>query len=220
MSKIIRGLLLGAGLAAAVPAVLLLAPDRGVRAADHLDPPARTDPAVDMTPDKAADITDIYAWHTASDLIIAFNFAGPQAITLPAVYDRNVLYTLNVSTDGSLTAPAFPIRFRFGTDPAGNVGIRLENVPGVGTIEGPVETTLSRNGVLIRAGLYDDPFFFDLQGFKTTQSTGTLSFDKNRNFFAGQNLTAVVFQIPRTALGAGVQKIRIWADTSRFGGQL
>ncbi|MDB5662938.1 MAG: hypothetical protein JWN59_1276, partial [Sphingomonas bacterium] len=28
MSKIIRGLLLGAGLAAAVPAVLLLAPDR------------------------------------------------------------------------------------------------------------------------------------------------------------------------------------------------
>ncbi len=216
-----KGKYLGGGLAAllAIPLIVAVA-DRGGFAADHLDPPARTDAAVDPTPDRAADITDIYAWHTADNLIIAFNFAGPQATNLPAVYDRNVLYTLNISTSDSVTNPAFPIRFRFGTDAAGNVGIRLENVPGVGTIEGPVETTLSRNGVQIRAGLYDDPFFFDLQGFKQTQSTGTLSFDNKRNFFAGQNLTGVVLQIPRALLGTNVQKVRIWGDTARFGGQI
>lgn len=213
--------LLGGGLAAllAIPLIVAVA-DRGSVAADHLDPPARTDPAVDATPDKAADIADIYAWHTASDLIVAFTFAGPQATNLPATYDRNILYTLNISTSDAVSNPAFPIRFRFGTDAAGNVGVRAENVPGAGTLEGPVETTLTRNGVQMRAGLYDDPFFFDLQGFRTTQSTGTLSFDKNRNFFAGQNLTAVVFQIPRSALGANVQKVRIWGDTARFGGQI
>lgn len=213
--------LMGGGIAAllAIPLVFVAA-DRGVFAADHLDPPARTDPAVDATPDRAADIADIYAWHTDSDLIMALTFAGPNAANQPGTYDRDVLYTINVSTNDSLTNPAFPIRFRFGRDAAGNAGIRLENVPGVGTIEGPVETTLSRNGALIRAGVYDDPFFFDLQGFRTTQSTGTLSFDKNRNFFNGQNDTAVVLQIPRSALGANVQKIRIWTETARFGGQL
>ena len=47
-----------AGLLAAATA--FWASDWTVLAADHLDPPARTDPAVDATPDKAADIADVY----------------------------------------------------------------------------------------------------------------------------------------------------------------
>ncbi|NJO13780.1 MAG: DUF4331 domain-containing protein [Rhizobiales bacterium] len=91
---------------------------------------------------------------------------------------------------------------------------------GDGDLTGPVETTLTRDGVRVRAGLFDDPFFFDLQGFRETQSTGTLSFRNNRDFFAGTNLTAVVIEIPRSRLANGTNPLDIWAETARLGGQL
>jgi len=219
------GLLAAGTLAIAVPA-FIVATDRGVIAADHLDPPARTDPDVDMTPDKAADIADIYTWNTGTDadakLVVAMTFAGPQASNLPATYDRDVLYTINISNDGNPSTTEFPIEIRFGKN--GNLtGVQLKNVPGTtAPIEGPVETDLTRdNGAIkVRAGLFDDPFFFDLQGFRTTRSTGTLSFDKNRNFFAGQNLTAVVIEVPRSAAVNGTNPVTIWGTTARFGGQI
>ncbi|WP_176943650.1 DUF4331 family protein [Sphingomonas sp. YR710] len=191
-----------------------------MRAADHLDPPARTDPAVDLTPDKAADITDVYAWHTDTSLIIALNFAGPQATNLPGAYDRDVLYTINISNDANPTTSEFPIEIRFGQDGT-STGVQIKGAPGTtGPIVGPVETDLQKDGVLAHAGLLDDPFFFDLQGFRATKSTGKLSFDNTRNFFAGQNLTSVVLQIPRAAVENGTNPIRIWATSARFGGQL
>lgn len=202
-----------------VGAASLLAVDRGVFAADHLDPPARTDPAVDTTPDIAADIADVYAWHTADNLIIATTFAGPQATTLPASFDRDVLLTINISNDSVPFTPEHVIDIRFGQNGAAS-GVRFSGVPGTtGPIVGPVETDLRQGNVTVRAGLFDDPFFFDLQGFRATRSTGNLSFVSSRNFFAGQNLTAVVLQIPRSAVENGNNEIRIWSTTARFGGQ-
>jgi len=52
-SKVLPVALGGLALAAAAA---LFAPGVGIIAADHLDPPSRTDPAVDSTPDRAADI--------------------------------------------------------------------------------------------------------------------------------------------------------------------
>ena len=208
----LAGLLAAAGLS-------FWALDWNVQAADHLDPPARTDPAVDSTPDTAADIADVYVWHTADNLIVALTFAGPQAGTLPARYDRDVLYTLNISNAGFPTDAEVQIRFRFGQD-GPNSGIEVSGLPdGAGPLVGPVEQTLSRNGILVRAGLYDDPFFFDLEGFRATRSTGTLAFDKNRSFFTGQNDTAVVFQIPLNRV-SGNGQLNIWATSARFGGQM
>jgi len=207
----------GIGLAAAAA---LVAPTIAAWSADHLDPPARTDPAVDSTPDKPADIADIYAWHTDTSVIVALTFAGPQATTLPATYDRNVNYQINISNRGSRTDTEIPIEVRFGQAGANQFGVQVSGLPGVtGVISGPVETDLFKDGVKVRAGLFDDPFFFDLQGFKDTRSSGTLMFDKNRNFFAGQNLTAVVIEIPKNRIDTGAL-VDIWAATSRFGGQL
>ncbi|CAM3195018.1 DUF4331 domain-containing protein [Sphingomonas antarctica] len=206
----------------AVSAALFM-PNDFLRAADHLDPPTRTDAAFDTTPDKPADIADVYAWHTATSLIIAMTFAGPQAKTAPATYDRDVLYTINISNASPRTTPTFPITVRFGADPSApnQFGVQFTGLPGVtGTITGPVETTLVKDGVTVRAGLFDDPFFFDLQGFRTTSSTGTFAFDKNRDFFAGQNDTAIVIEIPRSRIENGTNRIGIWGTTARFGGQL
>ena len=194
--------------------------DWRARAADHLDPPARTDPAVDSTPDKAADIADVYVWQTAdNNLVIAMTFAGPQGTTLPATYDRDMLYTINISNAGLPTDAEVQIRFRFGKDGA-STGVEVSGLPDGGApLVGPVEQTLTRGAILVRAGLYDDPFFFDLQGFKDSRSTGTLAFDKSRNFFAGQNLTAMVIQLPAGLVSKG-DVLNIWATTARFGGQI
>lgn len=216
-------LLAGGGALLSIP-LAFMAAETFAPAADHLDPPTRTDPAMDTTPDRPADIADIYAWHTDTKLIIAMTFAGPQATTAPATYDRDVLYTVNIANGADKTVSTIPVTVRFGRDNAANgsqFGVQIAGLPGVtGTLSGPVETNLSKDGVTARAGLFDDPFFFDLQGFRTTTSTGTLSFDKNRNFFAGQNLTAVVLEIPRDRIANGTNPIGIWGTTARFGGQL
>lgn len=201
-------------------AAILFAPGVGIIAADHLDPPARTDPAMDSTPDRAADIADIYAWHTDTSVVFALTFSGPQATNQPATYDPNVLYSINVSNTAPRTTTDIPIQFRFGTGAMNQFGIRVTGLPGVtGAIEGSVETTLEKDGVKVRAGLFDDPFFFDLQGFRDTLNTGTLSFRSNRDFFAGQNLTAVVIEIPKDRIETGMP-LDVWGATARFGGQL
>ena len=207
-----------AGLLAAATA--FWATDWTVLAADHLDPPARTDPAVDSTPDKAADIADVYMWHTDTDVVIAVTFAGPSSATLPATYDRDVLFTINISNAGLPTDPEIQVRFRFGQDANGNWGIQLTGLPDApDPLVGAVEQTLTRNGMLIRAGLYDDPFFFDLQGFRDTKSTGNLSIRNDRNFFAGLNDTAIVLQFP-IPLVKGTAPLNVWVTTARFGGQI
>ena len=192
---------------------------RGVDAADHLDSPTRTDPAFDATPDRPADIADIYAWHTPTDIIVALTFAGPNPANQAGTYDRDVLYAINISNDGDATTTEFPIRFRFGFD-GNRPGILVTGLPGGATVQGPVEQVLSVNGMLVKAGLFDDPFYFDLQGFRETRSTGTLRFNNQRDFFAGQNDTAVVIQIPRALVQNGNQLIQVWSAASRFGGNL
>jgi len=208
-----------AGLLSAA-ALALTTTERQAIAADHLDPPNRTDPAFDTTPDRSADIADIYAWHTADNLIMALTFAGPNPGSLPATYDRDILYTINISNAGSPTDAEVSIRFRFGQD-GEKYGVEISGLPDGGApLVGPVEQTLTRNGILARAGLYDDPFFFDLQGFRETRSTGTLSFVSSRSFFTGQNDTAMVLQIPRRLVENGSNQINIWVTSARIGGQL
>ena len=203
----------------ALVSATLWASDWPVRAADHFDPPARTDPAVAARADRAADIADIYTWQTADSVVIVLTFAGPQSANLPATYDSDVFYTINISNADLPTDAEIQIRFKFGKD-GQNVGVQVDGLPdGAGPLIGPVEQTLSRNGILVRAGLYDDPFFFDLQGFKDSKATGNLSISKDRNFFNGQNDTAMVIQIPTAMLNKGVP-LNMWATTARFAGQL
>ena len=217
-----RNIGLPVGLAVAAIAAAAITPSQITQAADHLDPPSRTDPAVDPTPDRPADIADVYAWHTAESVVIAVTFSGPQPTNLAASYDRDVLYTVNISNAGARTDAEIPIQIRFGPGSGANeFGVQVTGLPGVtGALVGPVESNLSSNGVTFRAGLFDDPFFFDLVGFRQTVSTGTLAFNNQRNFFAGQNLTAVVMEIPRSRIENGATPIDIWATTARFGGQL
>lgn len=210
---------LAAGLVVGGIGTLALLPGESGQSADHLDPPARTNPDVDSTPDAAADMGDVYAWAEDDNLNLVMTFAGPAPVDEAAVYDRDVLYEFFVSTDGDPLNSEAVIDVRFGRDGADNVGVQARGIPGAGTIAGPVETELSQNGVRLQAGLFDDPFFFDSQGFRETVMTGTIRFDNERDFFANANITAIVVQIPLANLNAS-GNIAVWGATSRFGGQL
>ncbi len=191
---------------------------RSLEAADHLDSPARTDPAVDPSPDKAADIADVYVFFDATNYVIAMTFAGPQSTALPASYDRNVLYTINLSNAGDRTDSEYRFEVRYGKDASGNDGVQFTGLPGTsGPVSGPVEQNLDAgNGVLVRSGLVDDPFFFDLVGFRASRAMGSLQFNNQRNFFAGQNITSIVIQIPRSLVENGDHPLDVWATSSRL----
>ena len=66
------------------------------------------------------------------------------------------------------------------------------------------------------AGPRDDPFFFDLDGFRETVETGTLAFDNMRDSFAGYDITAVVLEMSIDAVASGSDNVAIWVTTGRM----
>jgi hypothetical protein len=222
--------LLGAGTVGAGLAALLLVPGQLSQSADHFDPPLRTDlrPEIDPTPDRLADIADVFAFYDETNVYLAVTVHTRDATIaspLTDIYDPNVLYGLNISTGRLASDAEVAIRFRFGTPVNGTgYGVKFENLPGLNGSEliCPVEALNCQRAVqggTVRAyaGLRDDPFFFDLQGFRDTVRTGNLAFQR-RDFFAGKNILSVVLQIPRASLNA--DRIGVWATSARFGGQL
>lgn len=181
-----------------------------VDAADHLDAPAGG------IEDRPVDIGDLYAWHTdAGNLVMIVTFSGYANPAVPPQFDPDVLYAFHVDTSGDAVAD-FDVLARFGQNAAGDWGVRFEGIPGeAAALEGPVEDVLMGDGgAMAYAGVHDDPFFFDLDGFRETVMTGTLSFMASRDFAAAQNTAALVVEVPLAALGAS-GAINVWATSGR-----
>ncbi|MEL6180545.1 MAG: DUF4331 family protein [Myxococcota bacterium] len=178
-------------------------------AADHADPPDR------VAVGNSADISDIYAWHGGDTVKVILTFAGPVPPIAEGsdvgTYDPDVMYGIHIDEDAD-NAADHDIWVRFGQNAAGDWGIQVEGLPGTTEpVVGAVETTLETDGTMVFAGLRDDPFFFDLQGFMDTVANGTLAFDAERDFFAGQNITAIVLEFPQSELGSTT--FGVWATT-------
>jgi hypothetical protein len=180
-----------------------------LRAADHADAPL-------TTKDASADITDVYAWHDDTSLTVAFGFAGLSEAGAPAQYDAGVLYTVHIDNNGD-DAPDHDVLVRFGQNGAGEWGVRVQDLPGVADpVIGPVETTIEADlGLRVFAGLRDDAFFFDLDGFRATLMTGELMFDATNDTFAGTNITAVVLEMSIDAVAGGSDEVSVWVSTGR-----
>lgn len=187
------------------------------KAADHLDPPART---TGEGADVASDIADIFVWNDATTVKIVMTTAGPQVAGVPPTFDKDVLYQLHISNTGDPTASPFTIMIRYGKDASGNWGVQFSGIPGSsGPVSGPVQTMLTDGAVVkAEAGLFTDPFFFDLEGFNDTKNTGILSIRNDRNFFAGKNDTSFVIEFPRSAIENGTKPINVWGETGRITG--
>lgn len=214
MSRRIAGLLAGLVLAAAAP--------RG-DAADHADAPAsKLDPS--------ADITDVFVFRKdPGKLVGVIAFGGTPAPNVrvdgpTGRFDPDVVFTYNIDTDRD-SQPDIQIHVRFGTNGAGQTGIEIENLPGAGYryVFGPVEqVNTTPNGLRFFAGLRDDPFFFDFEGFRATLNTfgtppnGSLQFDNTRDSFAYRNITAIVFEMDEASATRGSSEIWVWATSGRL----
>jgi hypothetical protein len=180
-------------------------------AADHAEAPG-------TKADPAADIADVYAWHDGGDLVTVVTFDGLKTPSpgQSGTFQEGIVYTLNIDNDGDYVSD-IRVDSRFVTDRNGNRGIWVDRLPGTnGPVVGFVESAIKVGGrERVFAGLIDDPFFFDLEGFRTTLATGALSFDPNRDSFAGLNVTAIVLRMDLAAALDGGSTLNLWATTAR-----
>lgn len=197
-----------------------------VEAADHLDPPARTNPMAGGT-DRNADIADVFAWYRgegdARTAVFALTFSGPNAPeadqNVPC--DPDVVYQIHIDNSGDTdgVTPTSTMEMRLGEDDLGNCFYRITGAPGAGSnpIVGAVGYQSHQGTADAYVGLRADAFFFDLVGFQTTLMTGTLSFADDRDFFDMKNTSAWVIEVPLVGVSPTDAPYRVWATTARFG---
>jgi hypothetical protein len=166
--------------------------------------------------DVAADIGDMYAFHGGERLTLILTFDGYKLRQDAPNYDADLLYGLHIDTNGD-SQPDHEIWARFGQNGAGDWAVKVEGVPGSdAAIIGMVgEVHEDSSGAQVFAGLVDDPFFFDLEGYKNTLMTGTLAFDPTYDFVAQKNTLALAVEFDHAALGS--TNIAVWATTGRRG---
>lgn len=170
-------------------------------AADHRDAPIATG-------DPAADINDIYAFMNPNDPneVILVNTVVPFA-NYNSRFSDAVEYNFHIDNGASDVV----VGCRF-LDQSNRVSCTGPN--GLAA-SGGIERTVVGSGMRVWAGLRDDPFFFDLQGYKETLMTGTLSFDSTRDSFAKLNVSAIVLEISLDGIAGGSQELQVWATTRR-----
>lgn len=196
-----------AAVALATTALMLARPQ--AQAADHVDAPG-------TTADAAADITDFFAWHEGDRVVAAIAFAGLDIPGSSGTYDDQILYGIHVDNDGDNEADQ-TVWARFGQDAGGEWGVKVEGIPGgQAEVIGPVGEVLDAGlGLRVFAGVRDDPFFFDLDGFQATLASGTLSFDPGNDTFANTNVTMLVVEMSIDGVAAGSTDLQLWATTGR-----
>ena len=228
---------------AAVAAVAVLALARVSSASDHQDTP-------EVELKQLNDINDVYAFpgSRADRIALVLTTASPitpaQSATIG--FDPNQLYQIKVDNTGDAVEDLV-LQFQFtGTGPnqqvvmygpvapaqAGGVNTRVAASP---ALSGPTNTALgSAAGIQLQAGLFDDPFWIDLEQFfkiipdrapvqgplstiRTQQATAFRN--PGIDYLRGFNALGIVVELPEDLLlpagAAADPKIGIWATTSR-----
>ncbi len=231
---------LAAGTIAAAVAVLLAqrAAPSTAGAADHLDAPGLTPPGGDAR----LDITDIYAFRApdnakSSVLIMNVNGlskAGTQAsfaTDIPSVAKtRRASYVFYVDNNGD-ARPDITIRTTFGKPDANGRQTLTVTRNGKAIATGTTATfgkasATRAGGVRVYAGMRDDPFFFDLQGFlnilSKTPGKSFLGCTGTRpDAFAGTNISSLAIELPSSMLTRdGKTAIGVWGVTMRGATQI
>lgn len=238
MSFKLKSWVKGLGLATAAVSVAVSV---AVMSADHAESPgADADPAGDL-----ADIFIFPSPEAANKMVGAITFGGrpaPRSRIDGSFYcDTNVLYTLNIDRANAAGAfdnvPDIKVFVRFARSNPDTCGVQLENVPGAGgTFSGSIEQVFSSpSGIRAFAGLRNDPFFFDAEGYNAMVASFAapgqsgdpvgafgLGTRPRRDSFAFRNVSAVVFEMDLNTLAPSVggarPQIRVWGTTARRAG--
>jgi hypothetical protein len=193
-------------------------------AADHADAPAVTG--------NASDITDVYAFQgqDVNNMVFVVNTQGllsPSA-TAAASFNENVMIELNIDNNGDnvedLVIQAIKRgnkMYFFGPTAPGTPGIsssvKTEAAAGDVTISayGSTPVIATKNGMKFFAGPRDDPFFFDLNKFKSILAGTSTGFSNpGTDTFAGTNVLSTIIEVPKSMLGTSAT-INVWAETKK-----
>lgn len=229
------GLLAVAGLVAAIGVGPAL-----VSGADHLDAPTvKTDKRIDIT-----DIYVARRGTSRTTLILNVNPLTSPAGARTAAFRPSALYELKIDTDRNAIADvayrirfgsavpladgavrqSFEIRRATGASARTNVWAGTRIAIGTTTAAGraPRVATLAGGGAAF-AGVRDDPFFFDLVGFThfkerllagSTNEADLFSGFSGTDTFAGTDVSAIVLDVPNSAIGGSGRNIGVWGTVS------
>jgi hypothetical protein len=195
----------------------------GTRAADHLDSPR-------VKTFHPLDINDVYVFqsptHPANTVVVVtvIPFAG---FLSPTEFSPVGDYEIKIDNTGDNFED---ITYRFSFSLPNRRGAQRMTVE---RIDGDKDRVIAQGltartiplpgGGRTTAGLFDDPFFFDLNAFNTFKATR----DPNafchpgRNFFFKANVMAIVLEVPSVQLvqGQALPNIGVWARTTVNGEQ-
>jgi hypothetical protein len=228
-----------------------------VSGADHLDSPL-------VKIDARADITDIYAWRsgaTHTTLALNVNPLTSPADSKAARFSQAAMYEFKVDTNGDARADiAYRVRFsdlrHFSNGTNDQIfqirratGSAAQRTEWSGTTVAVGRTT--RYGLAARvapvtgggavfAGPRDDPFYFDLVGFRHLKSrilagstdlgspgdavncaladddpaAELLSCFTGTDTFAGTNVSSIIIRLPNSRLGGTGKTVGVWGTTA------
>jgi hypothetical protein len=135
----------------------------GAIAADHLDAPT-------VKIDPSSDITDLYSWNDGGKVVFVLG-VSPLASAMSQFSDKvqYVIHTESSSKFGTAGTP-LDIICTFAVDQKISCWIGTKDYV-TGDASGTAGLTSASGAVKVFAGLRDDPFFFNLDGFKDTAAT-------------------------------------------------
>ncbi len=178
-------------------------------AADHLEAPfVRQNPQFD--------INDVYIFHPGepqdlSRTVVALTVNPAAGVMSPSVFSDSVVYDLLIDQDGDAQEDLI-LRSVF-SDPMNGQQATLLLVQ-EGTVDvlatGTTNTNITGvNTIRYFAGITDDPFVFDVNGFNDGLAFcfGTQGTD----FFSGLNTLTIAIEVPSSFLGSG--QIGVWGVT-------
>lgn len=196
-----------------------------VWAADHIDAPAVTA--------TASDITDYYAFQSpenADNLVFVANLQGllDPAATASAKFDEQVMVEFNIDNTGDAVEDlVIQAVFRdgkvqvYGPVAPSETGLMSQVETDGGLVEAEItqynETAKigSGKGMKVFAGPRDDPFFFDFAQYSEIIAGNATSFNEpGADTFAGTNVLSVVVEVPKSMLG-NAAALNTWVESKR-----
>jgi hypothetical protein len=186
-----------------------------INAADHLDAPG-------VSNNGAADITDLYAFSTrnGNSTVIILN-VNPGAGVLAqsgTTFGTGIKYKIRVDTNGDYK-PDVTYMYRFGSpNGMGVQSLKLYRNDRLVSSGWTGQDNAISGGGRTTAGLYDDPFFFDLAAFQgAVLGSGngrTFCDGDTTDFFKGLNVSSIILRVPNSQIGGNHRGIGIWATTT------
>jgi hypothetical protein len=161
--------------------------------------------------DGRLDLNDLYVFQSPenpNNTVMIMTVNPGAGVLSPMNFRARASYEFLVDQDGDAKPD---VRFRVQFSSARRNGIQVASLFRDNRLisRGRTERTLNVKrkfgGGMMRAGLFEDPFFFDLNGFNDGFNfTG-------EDFFAGLNVSAICIEVPSSSLGG--PNVGIWART-------